>query len=378
MKETLDAIFSAPLANILVVAGIIFLLVSVIGTVAGKIDPGKGGRIAAGAIGGVLLILGLGMHLVVANFGDTSKQEHEVEKTQNGERAKQEDLTQQQALEEARRRAEEEAGKRAEAEAAQKQAEAEAARKQALEEARRQAAEEARKRAEAEAARKQAEAEAARKRASEEARKRAEAEAARKRAEAEAARKQAEAEAARKRALEEARKRAEAEEARKQAEAEAARKRDEEQAAQRRIFASVRVVTLVVPFSPGGTTDFAARSFAAEIARHLGKNVVVVNKTGVAGFHKVQADPPNGSSLVVYTKRFADSIRIEHFAPVAVFATGRGLLAPKDTPPGIIKVLEEATQKTVSSSSFGANLKRRKLEPRFVGAQRFLSEVRTW
>lgn len=66
MKETIGAIFSAPLATILVVAGIVFLLIAVLGAVAGRIDPGKGGRIAAGAIGMVLLAVGLGMHLMVA------------------------------------------------------------------------------------------------------------------------------------------------------------------------------------------------------------------------------------------------------------------------------------------------------------------------
>ncbi len=66
MKETIGAIFSAPLATILVVAGIVFLLIAVLGAVAGRIDPGKGGRIAAGAIGIVLLAVGLGMHLMLA------------------------------------------------------------------------------------------------------------------------------------------------------------------------------------------------------------------------------------------------------------------------------------------------------------------------
>ena len=91
MKESMDALFSAPLANILVVAGVVFLLVAVLGTVAGKIDPGKGGRIAAGAIGVVLLAVGLSMHLVVAKMSDGVGV------------AKEEARVQQQAEEEARR-----------------------------------------------------------------------------------------------------------------------------------------------------------------------------------------------------------------------------------------------------------------------------------
>ena len=103
MKEMIETIFSAPLASILVVAGIVFLFVAVLGAVAGKIDPGKEGRIAAGAIGGVLLVIGLGMHLVVserANGGATA-QPPAVEKP----RGQAEEAARRQAEEVARRQA---------------------------------------------------------------------------------------------------------------------------------------------------------------------------------------------------------------------------------------------------------------------------------
>src|SRR5207244_1139631 len=44
-----------------------------------------------------------------------------------------------------------------------------------------------------------------------------------------------------------------------------------------------RVITLVVPFPPGGTADFAARPLAAHLAEMFGKNVVVENKGGAGG-----------------------------------------------------------------------------------------------
>src|SRR3954469_22292128 len=44
-----------------------------------------------------------------------------------------------------------------------------------------------------------------------------------------------------------------------------------------------RTITVVVPFPPGGTADFAARPLAAHLAEKLGKNVVVENKGGAGG-----------------------------------------------------------------------------------------------
>jgi tripartite-type tricarboxylate transporter receptor subunit TctC len=44
-----------------------------------------------------------------------------------------------------------------------------------------------------------------------------------------------------------------------------------------------RTITIVVPFPPGGTADFAARPLAAHLSDTFGRNVVVENKGGAGG-----------------------------------------------------------------------------------------------
>lgn len=62
MTDIITHLFDAPIANLLVVAGIAFLGVAVLGNIANKIAPGKVGRILAGLVGTVLIIGGILMH----------------------------------------------------------------------------------------------------------------------------------------------------------------------------------------------------------------------------------------------------------------------------------------------------------------------------
>jgi len=59
MQEVIRNLVDVPFARMFVLAGIIFLLVAVLGKVEGKIDPGHGGRLGASILGIVLLVIGI-------------------------------------------------------------------------------------------------------------------------------------------------------------------------------------------------------------------------------------------------------------------------------------------------------------------------------
>ncbi len=61
-----------------------------------------------------------------------------------------------------------------------------------------------------------------------------------------------------------------------------------------------RPVTLVVPFSAGGSTDLAIRLLAKEAEKHLGQSIVVLNKPGgggSVGVASVAAAKPDGYTI---------------------------------------------------------------------------------
>ena len=62
MGDFLVHLVDAPLPNVLVLAGLIFLGIGVIGKISGKIDPGTTGRITSAMLGAVLLIFGVYTH----------------------------------------------------------------------------------------------------------------------------------------------------------------------------------------------------------------------------------------------------------------------------------------------------------------------------
>ena len=73
MAEFFTHLVDAPLANILILAGLAFLGVAVVGKISGKIEPSTSGRIMAGILGLGLLVYGVHAH---AASDASPKQEH--------------------------------------------------------------------------------------------------------------------------------------------------------------------------------------------------------------------------------------------------------------------------------------------------------------
>jgi tripartite-type tricarboxylate transporter receptor subunit TctC len=130
-----------------------------------------------------------------------------------------------------------------------------------------------------------------------------------------------------------------------------------------------RPVRIVVPFPPGGTTDFVARLVGTELAKALGQPVVIENKPGagtVIGVDTVAKAAPDGYSFVCVANSFAANqtlVRklpydtLKDLRPVALMGMSEHVLA---THPGSgLKTLADlrnqakARPGTLSFASFG-------------------------
>src|SRR5215203_6748884 len=63
-----------------------------------------------------------------------------------------------------------------------------------------------------------------------------------------------------------------------------------------------RQTTIVVPFTPGGTTDILGRLFAQKLEQRLGKPFIVENRPGAGmqiGTNAVAKSEPDGHTLLV-------------------------------------------------------------------------------
>jgi tripartite-type tricarboxylate transporter receptor subunit TctC len=136
-----------------------------------------------------------------------------------------------------------------------------------------------------------------------------------------------------------------------------------------------RTVRLIIPFSPGGSTDFQGRILCDQLSRAFGQQFVIDHKPGAGsniGVAEVARSAPDGYTLgwitvashainpTLYTKMPFDHIR--DFAPVSMVGTFPNLLVvnnnfPVKTIPDLIAVLKREPGKySFASSGQGTSL----------------------
>jgi tripartite-type tricarboxylate transporter receptor subunit TctC len=87
---------------------------------------------------------------------------------------------------------------------------------------------------------------------------------------------------------------------------------------------ATRTIKIIVPFPPGGPTDFLARLMAEQIGRAQGPTVVVENRPGagsVVGTDAASRAEPDGNTLLLYSKESVINphVRMVSYDPLASF-----------------------------------------------------------
>jgi len=130
----------------------------------------------------------------------------------------------------------------------------------------------------------------------------------------------------------------------------------------------IKPVTIIVPLAAGSGTDLVARVYGQELAKTLGKPVVVENRTGAAtmiGTNHVATSPPDGYTLLVatssamainpslYKKIAYDPLR--DFVPIAWYLKSPFVLCiHPDIPARSLKELIEHARVRPSPMTFGS------------------------
>jgi tripartite-type tricarboxylate transporter receptor subunit TctC len=130
-----------------------------------------------------------------------------------------------------------------------------------------------------------------------------------------------------------------------------------------------RTITVIVPFSPGGTGDIVARVVAEKLAISLGQSVVVENRAGAAGTvgaRAVVAAAPDGHTLLLGqtgeiaiaphwnkaagydTAKDLQPVALATVVPLAMVAPGKATFS------SVAEMLEAARRKGLSFASAGA------------------------
>ena len=87
-----------------------------------------------------------------------------------------------------------------------------------------------------------------------------------------------------------------------------------------------RPLKLVVPLTPGTTTDLVAREFADRMAKKLGQPVVVDNKPGAGGIIAAQTvakSAPDGYTILLINSQHAINPAAYRYTPAPIKAGAR-------------------------------------------------------
>ena len=126
-------------------------------------------------------------------------------------------------------------------------------------------------------------------------------------------------------------------------------------------------IKLIVPFTPGSTSDITARTIAQKISGPLGQLVLVENRPGANGGLGMQAvarSKPDGYTLVVgsVSSTVVPSVisktvmfdLLKDFAPVSLIAsTTLVLVAAKDSPINSVADLVAAAKRAPGTTTYG-------------------------
>ena len=131
-----------------------------------------------------------------------------------------------------------------------------------------------------------------------------------------------------------------------------------------------KTIHIVVPFTPGGTTDVLARAIGQKMTELWGQPAVIENKPGAAGWNGIVAmarTPPDGHTIgvtisnIIYAKSLYATLPFDmekDFAPVAMISRSPVVLAvPANSPASTLKEFVEMVQRAPgkhSYASFGA------------------------
>jgi tripartite-type tricarboxylate transporter receptor subunit TctC len=128
-----------------------------------------------------------------------------------------------------------------------------------------------------------------------------------------------------------------------------------------------KTIQIIVPFNPGGDTDFNARTYAKYLEKELGQSLVVVNVSGnggTVGSRKVKDAKPDGYTVLFYHTAMQVNeasgmvdygFKDFEIAGIAAKNPGDIITVSKDSPYKTLKDLVEASKKNPGQIKIAGN-----------------------